>query len=758
MAIDTLARRESALIDPWGMLTPDGTIGTPDRLSLLGQYSGIAAAAPETPASSESTSSEVRLYDSAGRRKYLPDTWIVGMHCELSERGGYGIGSLEIQATWEEMRALGITGTEYADLYLYGVRIYRGRVRHPEWSIDNPERGSLNMVGLIESLDRYQVRARYAYSTQVDLSIVFERLLQDWAVKAGRLPNLIVTVEPIGATLQQFDAHGKSLAQALNMLCDLAPNQCVWGCDVTDSGQDRAYLRVRSENRAYQYAVGGNVAAFAYPSDTGEVVNRLYILGGSASQPNLIENGSWEDPQPGSETVGNLLDEYSFEVGAPWTLSGGATIQDSGSANVELVAARTGDKLLELDTPGEEANQTVAIDYSVSYVVCCWARRESQANACDLTITAQGLDVGNSPVAGAVSTAVFHPPGIAWVRYKLDPVDFSAYPTVTQMQVRFLTSLGSEGATGTLIDDAGLWERNSAAQAGWTWRLNGSATRLAMDWQYSTILVYHGGYVLRVQSGACPSFPSDSLEIYQSQTSRVKVKPGQQYALGVWSQTKALGSVNLRLGARVYRSDGTLDATQDSGTILSGNSQWALSQLSFTVSSNAAEAEVFIKVDGGPALYLDAVMFVEGDLPSEYVSGKTYWEGETYEAMMDTASSGLAGLSAGAAASQATYGIREAEEAQEGVTDWETASAYAVGYFNAKAVPSIQASLMVPAKEAGELLGFAGTVKLLNLPSAPDALFPSHVRYDIGDSVVMTADLGNDRPTMAKLFRLLGKR
>lgn len=43
MAIDSLAKRESALLD--AMLTPDGTLGDSDRVALLGQYAFSAAAA-----------------------------------------------------------------------------------------------------------------------------------------------------------------------------------------------------------------------------------------------------------------------------------------------------------------------------------------------------------------------------------------------------------------------------------------------------------------------------------------------------------------------------------------------------------------------------------------------------------------------------------------------------------------------------------------------------------------------------------------
>lgn len=47
MAIDTAAKRNSALLDPGNLpWPPDGTIATADRLVMLEFYSGIAAAAP----------------------------------------------------------------------------------------------------------------------------------------------------------------------------------------------------------------------------------------------------------------------------------------------------------------------------------------------------------------------------------------------------------------------------------------------------------------------------------------------------------------------------------------------------------------------------------------------------------------------------------------------------------------------------------------------------------------------------------------
>ena len=47
MAIDTAAKRNSALLDPGNLpWPPDGTIAVGDRLVMLEFYSGIAAATP----------------------------------------------------------------------------------------------------------------------------------------------------------------------------------------------------------------------------------------------------------------------------------------------------------------------------------------------------------------------------------------------------------------------------------------------------------------------------------------------------------------------------------------------------------------------------------------------------------------------------------------------------------------------------------------------------------------------------------------
>lgn len=50
MAIDTAAKRNSALLDPGNLpWPPDGTIATGDRLVMLEFYSGIAADPPSEP-------------------------------------------------------------------------------------------------------------------------------------------------------------------------------------------------------------------------------------------------------------------------------------------------------------------------------------------------------------------------------------------------------------------------------------------------------------------------------------------------------------------------------------------------------------------------------------------------------------------------------------------------------------------------------------------------------------------------------------
>jgi hypothetical protein len=49
MALDTAAKRNSALLDAQGALLPDGSVGAADRQTLVGDYLPLANPADDVP-------------------------------------------------------------------------------------------------------------------------------------------------------------------------------------------------------------------------------------------------------------------------------------------------------------------------------------------------------------------------------------------------------------------------------------------------------------------------------------------------------------------------------------------------------------------------------------------------------------------------------------------------------------------------------------------------------------------------------------
>jgi hypothetical protein len=68
----------------------------------------------------------------------------------------------------------------------------------------------------------------------------------------------------------------------------------------------------------------------------------------------------------------------------------------------------------------------------------------------------------------------------------------------------------------------------------------------------------------------------------------------------------------------------------------------------------------------------------------------------------------------------------------------------------------VQAQLEIFGPTAPLLLD--GSVQVINLPSEAPALFPSRVRYQIGDAITISAELGNQRPDLALLLQQAAAR
>lgn len=753
MAISTAALRQSAFVDPWGIVIPDGTIDSADRLTLLGWYGGFSAIAAPI-----GSGPDVRLYDSAGKRKYLPP--ITHVSYEVLEKGGFGKGSIESFIAWD---GLVLVGNERVDVYYNGTLRYRGYVRIPERHIvGSGETASPTLGGLMDRIGKYQVRRRYAYGAPVDLSVLFADILDDEVTISSRLPTVVSDIQTVGVTISVFDAVGKTVRDAFDSICDIAPNLCIWGFDVDGTAPvplDRAYIRPRPTATLYKPSIGKEIDSLTYSEDVTQVVNTLRPLhGGKVKYSNLAPNPSFENPQPNSELVGNLVTDYSFENGDPaWTVTG--TIKTAPGDYP--ATGRTGAKWVECDQAGEKAEQIVTgIDYTKVYVASAWARRESPTTANTLTFEVEGLNAASS-VVQTVTIANAQDPGAGgiYVRYYGD-VDFTSNPTIVKARVRVKSLAGSASNDGIDFDDIALYIKNGVAQTAWTASAVGLAVVSDLDWAVKTTpatdrLPWHGGYCIKATpSGIVTS--ADYIQIYPITNSRVQLKPSTPYTILVYVRGEDAGGTNniaISVGVVEYKSDGTVAQTSE-GPIMAATAYdtWHRETAPFTTNINTAAAAPFVRVRANTIHYIDAVMLVERGTPDNVDSG-VYWETDTFEWTVDVTSSQLISMSAAALASITNYGVQEGTPDNSSITDLPTAQIFASQYLNANAVPQLDNPLVL--HEPTSLVNIDGLVKILNLPSAPDAAFPSRIETEFGQDgfITQTVLLSNARPELTDMLK-----
>lgn len=601
-------------------------------------HSGLAAVVG-VPAGHES---DVRLYSSNGLRKLLPD--VDEIDFEYLERGGYGQGSVSLLATWEEVQ---LTGNERIDVYLLGEFAYRGYIRINQNDIADPERANFTFYGLIELMDRWRVTRKYAYGCAVDLSQVFTDLIDDYVDVSDRKLGIVIDAQAVGVTIKDFDATGKSVAQAINQLCDFAPGQCIWGSDVDASLNDRVYFRPKNLLTEYTHIIGKNVTAFIYPRDTSTIVNRAFITGGPVTQPNLAPNGSFEQIAPSSAEVNNYLLDYSFEDGTPsaqWTLAGGATVKTVGDATAHG-SARTGKRWLELDGNGETAKQTFNVNYLQQYFFSMWCRYEDAVLSVgrQVTVIIEGLNAALAVVTTDTLIAYFDPESAVYTEHTA-PFDFLLFSTVVKARITIETNAGTASNDGILVDDVGVWPDCSEGQQCWRMNLTGAATLNDLDWDIkSSPTPKHGGYSVKLHPANIAG-SSDYMDIAIPKVCYPSVAPNERYTLLVWWQTAGGGSTSFSIGVTPIKTDGTQDTVQQSATITGNPSVWTLQTLDIQTGTDTAQLQIFLRARANTAIYFDAVMLVQGELPQDVTDYSDYWAGADYELVAAANDDELAGL------------------------------------------------------------------------------------------------------------------
>lgn len=725
-----------------------------------GSEGGGGAGSPTAP-----VDLDFRLYHKVGgvwKRKTMPP--VTSADFELPERGGMGSGRVSLPVTWEDAPFL---GTEFVDIWVFEVLMYRGFVKIASQEMNPNETASPTLQSLVERMNHYPCLWPYAYGgTGADLSAIAGDLITD----ANNLfsDTIATDLDVLDITLNQFDPRGKSVPQALNSLCDYAPNQAIWGVQASWSGGspvNTVYFRPKPTTTGKYYSIGEHVTAFVYPKDTGSIINAIKIEGGPVKQPNLCFNPSFEEVGPASETVGNLLLDHSFEDNdAAWTLTGSRKF--TGMDATAVGAPKSGRYWLELDQNTESGVQVVLAPYTVQYTGIAWIRREgTAATACKLTL--EGLNAANGVVISA-DTGFVTPAGRTWekITVNLDP---TAQNTVVKIRFRVETNGGSASNDGVLVDDCALIEKDGEGAIGWRRIVAGVADASVFQWNYKPSEPFHGGYVVRSDPASIAA-GTDYVEIRVTKDKRIEVQPNERYSF-LASFYIVGASPNIVMGIIEYDSSGTNLATNLSAedTITGG---WETIEFwtsldadgpGLTTQANTRSVELLIRHTDNSEVYIDGIFFCQGEKPPDMDLGlwtpgeEEYWTGENYERVRRVTDSDLAaGLSAAAETSITDYGERMEVVSEPLVIDETSGREFAEGYFNESAIPAIMANLSVDGlKEASELLVITdGKVKIVNLPDGPDALSPARVNYTFqGDRINMTADLGAEHPTMEGLLR-----
>lgn len=696
---------------------------------------------------------DIRLYDKTGQRRRLPAEWVESVDFELGERGGFLTGTLTLVVGWTE---LPLVGNEYVDIRIWGNLLFRGYLRGPSQEIAVPEKATLRLYGLMELLNGYQVPRDVFYGAAVGIETAFRDLVAMCVTTPSRMPSLVVDTTGVAALaimVPQVLAAKKTFSQAMNALCDLAPNQVIWGCDVDGSGANRVYLRPRSAAVMYRFAIGGKVSGFTYPRDATSVVNILHVVGGKQVNVNLAPNAAFEQTiQPGELTT-NLLANPSFDS------PNAGTVPDSWGRDFTPprtnIAPHHGTYAILMDNTTGTPEAVYQVLHLITLAPChasVWARQQNIGGGIGFRILFLAQDVSGTNLATATS-GLFFPGGSGNYEHFQFDYNFGAVAGCVKVVCKFQISNAATTGNGVQFDDAAFW-MDQVSLKGWRIGQNRTAHFTTLDVASQDVPAYYGGSTVKVQG--VMEAGGGYVELATTESDRPAVEKNTDYTLVVRARSGGAGPI-VSIGARLYNDQVLASTVEGSHFIIPNDAAWhPVTAYHVRSDNNTTAMELFLRVYNGDLVYLDAVTMTSLTTPVDY------YPADTFVATRKTSDYSANDIGAEAAASIPTWGERESPELTlESVRDAATMEAFAKGYFRAHAVPSVQGQLTIAGAEAPVALD--GTVLVQNLPGlatplvgvtpSKEGLFPAKVKYAVRDRIDLTIDLNSEQPDMAILLR-----
>lgn len=698
---------------------------------------------------------DVRVYNRNGTRRVFNSNWLDTIEFEITERGGYANGTLQTLIPWEDLQFI---GTEYVDIRLWGQFVYRGYLKMPQNEIGVPERASPTLYGLMEFLNGYQVRRCYCYGAEANFATIFQQIIADYVKKANRLPNVIIdnaSAAALNITTGSFCAKGKSVSQAFNQLCDAAPNQLIWGCDVDQYGNDRLYLRPRTIDEKYKFSCGegGNIKSFVSALDTTALYNRVHVIGATLDNtttlpPNLMPNSSFEDCTTSGEFTTNVLLNPGFDLDNGGTRPG-AGWHTQGDPSISGAFARSAPNNAVFDdnpsTP-EGIFQDIAVAGIVPVSAAFWGMVPT-GEAWTVDFRIQALDIAKNLIA-EVFTTINPPADQTYHHYTLEWTNPAA-PLTAYVRYVLRTTAGS-GANGLNVDDCAMWFPGQTAGDKWAElpaippSVN-NARMVEADWQNQDIEAYDGSVSGKFYASILAT--GGYVEVGTPQADAPAVLHGQTYFARMYVYGLQFGLV-CELVASLYNSSGNLTHQYGSSQQTLVQGAWNNVSFNFQTTSDTANVAISIRFYSTGIYYVDAAGLYLGILPDEYYPSTNF---EAIKSVQDYTSMQIGEDQYN---SIVDWGEREPSDiTMDTIIDTPTLDAFLIGYFSAFAIPSVQAKLNIYA--ATYPIFQDGGLKILNLPSPPPNLFPTRIRYQVGESVEIEIDCNNERPDMALLLRQL---
>ncbi len=649
---------------------------------------------------------------------------------EFITNGRFGTATLNVQQRFNEDGFIALASKQTKRLLyrLDGVPIAIAFLRRPVRSWSDLQTHHIEGIGPVDEMNHKRVEKTYVPpGGSQDLSWFYFKLGDDFVIPYGYADQS--SVEFIGIPKKAVTFNG-TLREALTDLGTLAEGFIYWGLQIENGGELDGtvtfFVRKRDSAAAPVYEPLFDVDAYPYDPLTDayrpiitqlehseedqELVNKLYIDGGTLPFPNMAVNPSFEVVKQGGSSSSNLLRNASFDntATAPWTLINNASIKTEANDPSD-----TPQKHLELDRLNEAAEQEVfGISPDTLYGIDVKVRAEAINETLQGRIIMRWYDhQGGTLIRG--DSAVVSVDVRGWVPRSWQ-VQSPAGATFAVFRLEVVSLVSESNEHGILFDTCILYEMGQIYQEGW--RADTSASPSGASPSVSPASVYSINWMWDYdKQGGSPGPTYGTYGVYldaygktggtyariiASAEGEVSVAEQQAYTLAIWAKaTQQDGSepvgANLRLGIVWIKEDHTVGGLVNKDVTVS--SAGAVYSGSLNMPTGAVAVRIYFEALQAHKIWLDGVYFGQAAKAPLY-----YSPDDRFHAVVDVHDVYDVGDAEYNSINDPTddpatsgYGVLEERIANEAILDYDDALRFARTLFDVRALPRTTENLTI---------------------------------------------------------------